>query len=328
MLKENEIRPSDLMAKAKDAAMKDVSRLLSRIDEFEHTDCPACGSNHNSFKYEKYGFNYSVCSQCNTFYMNPRPKSEVLEWFYKDSINYQFWNDFIFPATDESRKQNIFQPRVDRMVHYLNTFSPNAQSIVEVGCAFGTFLELAKSSWSFERIVGVEPTPALAQTARNKGIEVIEDVIENIELSEHLKFDVLTNFEVIEHLGDPLGFLEKSAKLLVDGGIIMISCPNGEGFDFSILGKECNSVDHEHLNYFNPTSIETLLKRAGFEVLEVTTPGELDVDLVTSKINELGVDFGLSAWLLKLMKTHPDKLQNLLKETNSSSSLWVVARKV
>ena len=43
MLKENEIRPSDLMKKARNAAMKDVSRLLSRIDEFEHTDCPACG---------------------------------------------------------------------------------------------------------------------------------------------------------------------------------------------------------------------------------------------------------------------------------------------
>ena len=328
MLKENEIRPSDLMTKAKSAVLKDISRLLSRIDEFEYADCPACGSNHSTFKYEKYGLKYSVCSQCNTFYMNPRPKSEVLEWFYKDSVNYQFWNDFIFPATDETRKQKVFQPRVDRMVHYLNLFSPNAQSIVEVGCAFGTFLELAKSSWPFERIVGVEPTPGLAQTAKNKGIQVIEDVIENIELSEDLKFDVLTNFEVIEHLGDPLGFLEKSAKLLVDGGLIMISCPNGEGFDFSILGKECNSVDHEHLNYFNPTSIETLLHRAGFEVLEVTTPGELDVDLVMNKIDELDVDFGLSSWLLKLMKTHPDKLQNLLKETNLSSSLWVVARKV
>ena len=153
-------------------------------------------------------------------------------------------------------------------------------------------------------------------------------MIENIELSEDLKFDVLTNFEVIEHLGDPLGFLQKSANLLVDGGIIMISCPNGEGFDFSILGKECNSVDHEHLNYFNPDSIEILLNRAGFEVLEVTTPGELDVDLVTTKINELAFEFGLSPWLLKLIKTYPNKLQNLLKDTKLSSSLWVVARKV
>ena len=76
--------------------------------------------------------------------MNPRPTSDVLEWFYKHSINYQFWNDFIFPATDETRKQNIFQPRVDRMEHYLKMFLPTAKSIVEVGCAFGTFLELAK----------------------------------------------------------------------------------------------------------------------------------------------------------------------------------------
>ena len=327
-MKENDIRPKNLMTKARISAMKDAARLLSRIDEFVPAECPACGADDNKFKYEKLGFEYSECLNCKTFFMNPRPNEEALEWFYKHSVNYQFWNDHIFPKTDEIRKKNIFLPRVERMVHYLKKFSPDANSIIEIGCAFGSFLELATKNWSFEKVVGVEPTPGLAKTARNKGINVIEEVIENIEITDSMKFDVLTNFEVIEHLGSPISFITKCSDLLKRNGILMLSCPNGAGFDFSILGKECNSLDHEHLNYFNSSSIEILLNRAGFELLEVSTPGKLDVELVNNKMDELNDDFGLSPWLLNLIKDKPEDLQRFLVESNLSSSLWVVARKV
>ena len=66
----------------------------------------------------------------------------------------------------------------------------------------------------------------------------------------------------------------------------MLTCPNGKGFDFEILGILNDSVDHEHLNYFNPHSITMLLEKCGFELLETRVSGKLDVELVKRKINE------------------------------------------
>ena len=67
-------------------------------------------------------------------------------------------------------------------------------------------------------------------------------------------------------------------------GFLILSCPNGAGFEIDILGKESGSVDHEHLNYFNPTSLCHLLENLGFEILEVQTPGVLDAELVRKAV--------------------------------------------
>ena len=113
---ENEIRPLQLMDKQRIAALTDVGRMLSRYGEFVQVDCPACGANAQAPKFEKNGINYVECKQCRTFYVNPRPPSDVLEWFYRGSPNYAYWNEVIFPASESVRREKIFVPRVDRLL--------------------------------------------------------------------------------------------------------------------------------------------------------------------------------------------------------------------
>ena len=72
----------------------------------------------------------------------------------------------------------------------------------------------------------------------------------------------------------------------------MLTCPNGKGFDIETLGVISDTVDHEHLNYFNQKSLAELLENTGLEVLESFTPGVLDADLVRNKV--LSGDFDVS----------------------------------
>ncbi len=182
----------------------------------------------------------------------------------------------------------------------------------------------------FNRIVAVEPTPNLAETCRGKGLEVIEDVIENIETDDKGSFDVVVNFEVIEHLFSPRNFLDNCKKLLKPGGLLITTCPNGQGFDFRVLKEKCNSVDHEHLNYFNPCSLGLLLESSGFNVLESYTPGKLDAELVRNKIlsGEFEVDKGsfLNQVLVERWEDVGNDFQNFLANSGLSSNMWIVAQ--
>jgi 2-polyprenyl-3-methyl-5-hydroxy-6-metoxy-1,4-benzoquinol methylase len=329
---ENDIRPTDLLEGQLTAMTIDIGRLLVNADKFVHINCPACDNPESKAKYQKYGLHFVECIKCSTVFTNPRPTDKVLEDFYKHSVNYAYWNTFIFPKSELARRKSIFAPRVDRTIEFCGKYGVPTNSLLEIGAAFGTFCEEMKSRKLFDRIVAVEPTPNLAETLRNKNIEVIEDVLENIQFAENEKFDVVVNFEVIEHIFSPKSFIQSSRQLLKNGGLFIITCPNGKGFDFEQLGEKCNSLDHEHLNYFNTESLPLLLERCGFEVLEVLTPGVLDAELVRNKVMSGSVNISGQRFLQTVLIDRWDELgqqfQAFLADNKLSSNLWVVARAV
>ncbi len=327
---ENDIRPSDLMKEQQIAMTIDIGRLLQQSDKFVFVNCPACQKDSADLKYHKYGMRFVECKACRTMYTNPRPTAEVLEEFYKDSVNYSFWDKHIFPASEKVRREKIFVPRVDKTLEICQKYNVKNDSLLEIGAAFGTFCLEMKSRNYFKNIVAVEPTPNLAKTCRKKGLQVIEEVVENIEFNEKEKFDVIVNFEVIEHIFSPINFIANLKKMLKKGGLLIITCPNGQGFDFKILKEKCNSVDHEHLNYFNPSSLALLLNSSGFKVLESHTPGKLDAELVRNKIlsGEYKVDKG--SFLYQVLVENWEHVgidfQSFLSNSGLSSNMWIVVQ--
>lgn len=329
---ENDIRPKNLMRDQAVAATVDLGRLLLKANEFVQVNCPACESKQYTKKYSKYGLTFVECNECKTIFTNPRPTEEILSYFYRGSVNYAYWNKYIFPASEATRREKIFVPRVDRTLLFCQKYNVETNSLLEVGAGFGTYCLEVQSRNIFKRIVAVEPTPHLAESCRKKGLEVIEDMIENIYFSEEEKFDVVVNFEVIEHLFSPKKFIINCGRLLKKGGLFIVTCPNGQGFDFMVLGDKCNSLDHEHLNYFNPKSLSLLLENCGFEVLESLTPGKLDADLVRNKILEGEFDVSQNPFLKKVLiddwDNLGDKFQAFLADNGLSSNMWIIARKL
>lgn len=329
-LSENEIRPDALMAGQAERFANDVRRLRERSHEFVVVPCPACGSEQRALRFEKYGMRFVDCGECGTLYTCPRPAPAVLDWYYANSENYAYWNKFIFPASENARREKIFRPRAQRLMQACRKFGVGDGMLFEVGAGFGTFAECVRDLALFKHIVLVEPTPDLAQTCRDKGFEVLQQPVEHIDLSLY-QADVVANFEVIEHLFSPIDFLQACFRLLRPGGLIMLSCPNSRGFDTEMLQEKSNAIDVEHLNYFHPDSLARIANRAGFEVLEVSTPGALDAELVRKKVLSGEFQLGENRFLRRVLIDEWDRLgapfQQFLAENRLSGHLTLVARK-
>lgn len=327
---EEDIRPKNLLALQAACVQEDIESLLKYKEEFILTSCVACESDVYELIYEKNGFFYVRCKACGTIFLNPRPTIEILSQFYRQSKNYKFWSEYIFPETEQNRRKNIVAPRVDRILEICKRHHINQNVILEVGAAYGSFCEELESRKEFESIIAVEPTPDLAQICRDKGLNVIESFIEDVPL-DTINADVIVNFEVIEHLYNPKKFLQEVSKNIKPGGILVTSCPNGEGFDVLMLGKESSSVDHEHLNYFNVRSLPQLMRSIGLEIIEVLTPGELDVDLVRSAMKDKKIDLSQNLFFKKIFIDDWDQMkdpfQNFLRANLLSSHMWIIAKK-
>lgn len=329
-LREAEIRPDELVRDAAKRVEADIQWLLSRKTEFVDVPCPACGDAERRPAWRKYDLDYVACVRCETVYIAPRPSSSVLEQFYRQSENYAYWNRTIFPASEQARREKIFRPRAQRLHDICDRIGVGRGVLLEIGAGFGTFCEEVRGLDRFDRVVALEMTPDLAATCRGRNLEVIESPVEKLDPTS-LSADVVASFEVIEHLFAPIDFCRSIHRILKPGGLLILTCPNLMGFDIQELHERSIAVDHEHLNYFHPASLRALLERAGFELLEVQTPGKLDAELVRKQViagqHSLDAQPFLRRILVDEWDAHGEAFQEFLAARGLSSHMWGVARR-
>ncbi|MBF0329972.1 MAG: class I SAM-dependent methyltransferase [Nitrospirae bacterium] len=325
---EDDIRPDALKKDQESYIAQDIAFLHANKKEFVEISCPACGMDNKKTVFTKIGFEYKECSSCRMLYMSPRPTQSILGEFYSKSANYKYFNDYIFPASKEARRKNIFIPRVDKVVSICKEYGVSLNSILEIGAGFGIFCEELAKRNIFADIVGLEATDALYETTKDKGFKMYNGILEDVAIQE--KFNVVVSFEVIEHVMNPLQHLAKINSLLLDGGVLLMTFPNYDGFDISVLGMESDSIDHEHLNYFNEKAIKIILENSRFELLHIETPGKLDVELVRKKI--LSGEFLPGGFIRNICVDNYDTtgklFQEFIQKQNLSSHMLVSARKV
>jgi SAM-dependent methyltransferase len=328
---EEEIRSNDFTAEKLKAYQQDIDWLQERKGDFIEVNCPGCGKSKKDHFHTKNNFDYVKCSECKTVFMCPRPPANLLHEFYKVSKGYEFWNKYIFPDAEPVRREKLCKPRIREIIQLCKNHHVGHGCFVEVGPGFGTFTEEVVKTGFFKKSIVVEPSPKLAATCRGKNLNVIESVIENAEFQE--KVDVVATFEVVEHLFDPKIFIEGCRKVLNVGGLLCMTCPCIQGFDFLGAGREGAPLDHEHLNYFNPKSMSILLERCGFRVVTISTPGVLDVELVRSaalrgEISLEGQPFLKHILIEDWDENRGRRFQEFLSQNLLSGHMWAVGQKV
>ena len=115
--------------------------------------CPACRADAPAAVGEKEGFAYQRCTSCDTVYTNPRPSAPLLAEFYAQSRNYAYWNEHVFPATEERRRERIFKPRAERTREILHGAGLAPETFVEIGAAFGTYCQEIRRLGLARRII-------------------------------------------------------------------------------------------------------------------------------------------------------------------------------
>jgi SAM-dependent methyltransferase len=207
--------------------------------------------------------------------------------------------------------------------------------LVDVGAGIGLFLEAAKSTGNFDEVIGVEPGRDLARVCRDRGHTVLEKPIETLQSGE-VRASVVTSFEVFEHLHDPLAFVNSMANILVPGGVLIFTTLSVTGFDLQILWDQSKSISPpHHINFVSVPGFMRLIERCNLQLLDVITPGRLDIDIVRNMAQERP-DLELPRFvstMLRLAETarYPNLLpdfQKFLADTALSSHVCVIARKV
>ena len=145
-------------------------------------------------------------------------------------------------------------------------FLPERGKILEIGCAFGDFLEIARSlGYSAE---GVEPSPA-AEEAAHRGFEIHRGSFESSRLLER-SYDAIFMIDVLEHLARPDLCVRKCRSLLREpGGVVIAVTPNFGTLWCGLLGHRWPYYLREHLYYFSRQSLSKLFLKEGFKPLSI-----------------------------------------------------------
>jgi len=325
-MKEEEIRNRDVFNRYLDLVESDVKNDFD-FKSFTKTNCLACDSCDLTIEFEKLGFIYTSCRRCDTLFVNPRPPFESLKKFYSTSSSTSFWVNEFFKPVAEIRREKIFRPRAEYIAEML---SVNKGLVIgDIGAGFGLFLKELKKILPDNNYIAIEPSVEMADICHGKGLEIKCKYLEEMGSAE-CKFDFLSAFELLEHLFDPISFLNKAYSLLNTGGYLFLTTLNGKGFDISLLWEKSKSISPpHHLNFFNTTSIKHLLERLGFEVIDVSTPGKLDWDIVEGMIINESIDLG-RFWNLLAREGDQkckNELQDWVSNNNLSSHMRILVKK-
>ena len=203
------------------------------------------------------------------------------------------------------------------------------QSLIDVGAGYGIFLDEWRHRFPQNKVLAVEPSTSLAKECRSKGFSVVEDIVENV-VGHDNSADLVTCFEVLEHVYEPLGFIRALAELTCPGGHVFLSTLGIDGFDLQILWDKSSQIfPPHHINFLSVKGFEKLFEQAGLVDVMVTTPGQLGVDIVCNAIKS---DSSLLKGQRFLGNLLSDDLKSaafqlFLTEQRLSSHVWVIGRK-
>jgi len=162
--------------------------------------------------------------------------------------------------------------------------STGSTTFLDVGCGVGIHLQIA--SRYFENVIGVEPSEN-AEIARSKGFRVCRAFLSsNADLG--ISAGAFGCFQVLEHIIQPVQFLETVSKYLTPHAVGCVNVPDGERI---FRRGTYSSVFSEHVNYFSTSSLIRTLSRAGFEILDLERDTETcEIDAYVQKVqpNESG----------------------------------------
>jgi 2-polyprenyl-3-methyl-5-hydroxy-6-metoxy-1,4-benzoquinol methylase len=180
-------------------------------------------------------------------------------------------NDYLSPITIKRYNEILDQFEKVRKTNRL----------LDVGCGIGYFLDVAKSrGWE---VYGTEYTDEAIRICQSKGIQMQQGIL-NPENYSPDSFDVITSFEVIEHINTPNTELINITSLLRKGGYFYITTPNFNSLLRYYLGPNYNVIGWpEHLSYYTPATLSYLLKIHGLKKVYLQSTGISITRFITSK---------------------------------------------
>jgi 2-polyprenyl-3-methyl-5-hydroxy-6-metoxy-1,4-benzoquinol methylase len=250
---------------------------------FEYRNCPACGQNDFEVLFESNMepddfnvlFDYSMeahdsqegvegylvpgnewgrhvrCKNCHLIYMNPMEKvSKTNEYYYKAK------------NTHAPTIRECYLRTAKSQVRLIQKYA-SGTNLLDIGCAQGFFLFSASKAGYTTRGIEISQDAA-AYAIKEFGLDVEAKPFEELRFPES-SFDVVTLWQVLEHVPYPLTVLKEVYRILKPGGLVVASTPNIESIPAKILRKKWWDIKRLHINQFTTKTLADILHNAGFK---------------------------------------------------------------
>lgn len=229
--------------------------------------CPICRQRTREVAvWTKNSFRYVRCANCGLLYINPQLSDESVADIYSNVLYDQKSErlDLLLPTLNNYKSRLLKKFEKFRKSNYL----------LDVGCFKGFFLYSAtQRDWKSLGTEVSQPAIDFARTQLGQRIEM-GNLLDMPGLGQY-KFDIVTFFDVIEHLSRPDLYTNKVHELLREGGLLYLETPNFNALPRFVWGKKWTIFHSLHRYYFTPVTIEKMLRKAGFEKVRVRTMGLL-----------------------------------------------------
>lgn len=222
-----------------------------------HSHCLICSSKKLK-PLEAYQKDFlHQCLDCGFVFSSQIPTEEELSKHYEGYGR----NDYLSPVT------------IKRYHELLDDFEPYRKNnkILDVGCGIGYFLEVAKArGWN---VYGTEYTDKAIEICNSKGIKMTKGKLNSKDFQAE-EFDIITSFEVLEHINNPIEELTHFNQILRKGGLVYLTTPNFNSLLRYRLKENYDVICYpEHLSYYTPKTLKFLFNKSGFNTKKLLSTG-------------------------------------------------------
>jgi SAM-dependent methyltransferase len=240
--------------------------------------CPTCGSRSIShflsgpdrFHMRKEVYNLLRCSSCSMVWLDSPPKPEDMGPHYDED-----YHKAIMVAGETA-------PAIRWRIHHdLISRYKQGGAVLDIGCSSGGFLGTMKGdAW---KLYGIEMEASTADKARAAtGAEVFVGDVMDAPFRPN-SFDLITAFDLLEHVYNPRPFLAKVMEWLKPGGVFFTMLPNIDSWESKVFGNYWFGLElPRHISHFSPRSLKHVMISLGYE----------EVHLATSNITYWGHSMG------------------------------------